>query len=285
MSALVGEFREVVHRVGLVGLVLGMCVQPALAMARHRTGQRVRRRGVALVYGTSGAPVTPGGRTCRAGMSPNRMRLPVSGAGARRWAAVLGAVPTGWFLVGGSAAGWVVGAAAAYGVRRWQRARLGQAPRVAAEKAARAAESLRQLPLAADLLAACISAGAGPREAAEAVGESLGGPVGEQLVRTAAEIRLGGDPTVAWGRFGAIPGAAALARCLDRAGVTGAPAAEPMARLAEAMRAERASAAVARAQRAAVLITAPVGLCFLPAFLTVGVAPVVIGLAGGLLQS
>lgn len=51
------------------------------------------------------------------------------------------------------------------------------------------------------------------------------------------------------------------------------------------MRAERVSAAVARAQRAAVLITAPVGLCFLPAFLSVGVAPVVIGLAGGLLQS
>ena len=33
-----------------------------------------------------------------------------------------------------------------------------------------------------------------------------------------------------------------------------------------------------------VLITAPVGLCFLPAFLAVGVAPVVIGLATGLLH-
>ena len=36
--------------------------------------------------------------------------------------------------------------------------------------------------------------------------------------------------------------------------------------------------------RAAVLVTAPVGLCFLPAFLAVGVAPVVIGLADGLLN-
>ncbi|MGP3638669.1 type II secretion system F family protein, partial [Streptomyces sp. 24-1644] len=63
----------------------------------------------------------------------------------------------------------------------------------------------------------------------------------------------------------------------------GAPAAEPVARLAQAMRAERSSAAVARAQRAGVLITAPVGLCFLPAFLAIGVAPVVIGLATGLL--
>lgn len=281
MSALDGAVGEVVQRVGMAGLVLGACVQPALALARRRTGQRVRRRGMTLLAVTPAAPV--GGRAGGMGMYPVRMRLPVSVAGVRQWAAVLGAFLTGWFLVGGSA-GWAVGSAAAYGAWRWQRVRLGQAPRVVAEEAAKAAESMRQLPLAADLLAACISAGAGPREAAEAVGESLGGPVGEQLVRTAAEIRLGGDPAVAWGRFGAIPGAAALARCLDRAGSTGAPAAEPVARLAEAMRAERASAAVARAQRAAVLITAPVGLCFLPAFLTVGVAPVVIGLTGGLLQ-
>ncbi|MFI6609421.1 type II secretion system F family protein [Streptomyces sp. NPDC050507] len=280
MSAVVGE---VVHRLGVAGLVLGVCVQPALALARRRTGQRVRRRGLTLLAVGSAAPAALGGRAGWPGVHPGRMRLPVSGAGARQWAAVLGAVLTGWFLVGGPA-GWAVGLAAACGTWRWQRVRLGQAPRVAAEAAATAEESMRQLPLAADLLAACISAGAGPREAAEAVGESLGGPVGEQLARTAAEIRLGGDPAVAWGRFGAIPGAAALARCLDRAGSTGAPAAESVARLAEAMRAERTSTAVARAQRAAVLITAPLGLCFLPAFLTVGVAPVVIGLAGGLLQ-
>ncbi len=143
----------------------------------------------------------------------------------------------------------------------------------------------RAAPLAADLLAACVAVGAGPREAAEAVGESIGGPVGDRLARAAAEIRLGGEPAVAWGRFGEIPGAGPLARCLHRAGSTGAPAAEPVSRLAEAMRAERAGAAVARAQRAGVLITAPVGLCFLPAFLAVGVAPVIIGLAGGLLAA
>ncbi|MER7724629.1 type II secretion system F family protein [Streptomyces sp. NPDC096323] len=280
MSAWSGE---VVPRVGTVGLALGVCVQPALALARRRTGQRVRRRGLALLALAPAAPVPLGGRAGRVDMRLGRMRLPASLAGARRGVTVLGVVLAGWVLVGGPV-GWFVGLAAACGTWRWQGLRLRQAPRATAEEVARAAESVRQLPLVADLLAACISAGAGPREAAEAVGESLGGPVGEQLARTAAEIRLGGDPAVAWGRFGAIPGAAALARCLDRAGSTGAPAAEQVARLAEAMRAERASAAVARAQRAAVLITAPVGLCFLPAFLTVGVAPVVIGLAGGLLQ-
>ncbi|WP_424888287.1 type II secretion system F family protein [Streptomyces sp. XH2] len=131
-------------------------------------------------------------------------------------------------------------------------------------------------------MAACLAAGAGPREAAEAVGLSLGGPVGERLARAAAEVRLGGDPATAWGRLGSLPGAQGLARCLERAQATGVPAVEPMSRLAGRLRAERGRAAGIRARRAGVLATAPLGLCFLPAFLTVGVVPVVIGLASGL---
>jgi pilus assembly protein TadC len=79
----------------------------------------------------------------------------------------------------------------------------------------------------------------------------------------------------------ALPGAGALARLLERADESGLPAAGPVARLASDARAERARAATTRARRAAVMISAPVGLCFLPAFIAVGVLPVVIGLAGG----
>ncbi|MFD7429422.1 type II secretion system F family protein [Streptomyces sp. NPDC059818] len=276
-------FVEVVHGAGVVGVAAVVCTWLALALARRRTGRRVRRRGAAVLAVEELGPAGHGGRAGPVGRVRRRLGRLVAGAPVRLWAVALGVVPAGWILVGGLL-GWAVGLAAGCGAWRLQRARPGKAPHVAAQEAARAAEVIRQLPLAADLLAACVSAGAGPREAAEAVGESLGGPVGEQLARTAAEIRLGGDPAVAWGRFGEIPGAAALARCLDRAAATGAPAAEPVSRLAEAMRAERSSAAVTRAQRAGVLITAPVGLCFLPAFLAVGVAPVVIGLAAGLLN-
>ncbi|NEB77008.1 hypothetical protein G3I40_17540, partial [Streptomyces sp. SID14478] len=80
-----------------------------------------------------------------------------------------------------------------------------------------------------------------------------------------------------------IPGADALVRLLERAGESGAPAAAPVARFAAECRAERGRRATAVARRAAVVITAPVGLCFLPAFLVIGVLPVVIGLAGGVL--
>ena len=40
----------------------------------------------------------------------------------------------------------------------------------------------------------------------------------------------------------------------------------------------------ARAERAGVLVTGPLGLCFLPAFLALGIVPVVVGLAGPLLE-
>ncbi|MEU5717195.1 type II secretion system F family protein [Streptomyces sp. NPDC020403] len=260
---------DAMRGMGAAGAALGTAVYLSLALVGWRQERGVRRRGGRLTGMDAGGP-TPGWP---------RRRLAGHG-GVRLWAAPVGAFVSGWALVGGTP-GCGVGLAAAYGV--WRLSRSGRGSSDSGSKAEAAAVA-RQLPLAADLLAACISAGAGPRDAAEAVGESMGGHVGELLARTAAEIRLGGEPADAWGRFGEIPGAGPLARCLDRAGSTGAPAAEPVARLADDMRAERAGAAAARAQRAGVLITAPVGLCFLPAFLAVGVAPVVIGLATGLLH-
>ncbi|MFD7967462.1 type II secretion system F family protein [Streptomyces clavifer] len=265
MRGLLGE----VLRTEAVGAVLGAGMYLVFTLAGRRQERATRKRGARL------SGTRPGSQ----GLGWQCLRTGGWGL-ALGWAPPCGAWAAGWILIGG-AAGCGAGLVAAFGVRRWQRSKQGR------RRGAQEAEDAwvaRQLALAADLLSACLSAGAGPRDAAEAVGESMGGPVGEQLARTAAEIRLGGEPADAWGRFAEIPGAGPLARCLERAGSTGAPAAEPVSGLADEIRAERASAAVARAQRAGVLITAPVGLCFLPAFLAVGVAPVVIGLATGLLH-
>ncbi|WP_330174414.1 type II secretion system F family protein [Streptomyces sp. NBC_01498] len=255
---------DVVHSLWVTVALVAAAVSVTFAWSGRRRERAARRRTVTLLA----MATTP---------DPGHAR-PEYRAWLRRWGPPLGAGCLGWALVGG-AAGGAVGLAGAYAVARWLRTR----PGTGAEADEVMAEAARQLPLAADLLAACVTAGAGPREAAEAVGESLGGPVGERLVSTAATLRLGGEPAATWGRFGGIPGAGELARCLERAGSTGAPAAEPVSRVADGLRAERARQATARAGRAQVLITAPVGLCFLPAFLAVGVAPVVIGLAAGLL--
>ncbi|WSQ10827.1 type II secretion system F family protein [Streptomyces sp. NBC_01231] len=258
---------EVVHRLGVVvGAVLavGWLARWAGAARRER---RVRRRLAAVL------PVVEVTTSLGSRFDVREF--------ARRWLPVTGVAGAVWVLVGG-AAGAGAGLAVGAGLWRW---RVRQAAAVGAGAGADidAGEAARQLPLAADLLAACIAAGAGPVIAAQAVGEALGGSVGEALARGAAEVRLGGEPGEAWRRLAAAPGAGALARLLERADVSGLPAAAPVARLAADARADWTRTATARARRAAVMVTAPVGLCFLPAFITVGVLPVVLGLAGGAL--
>ncbi|GAB2773182.1 type II secretion system F family protein [Streptomyces daliensis] len=223
----------------------------------------------------TGARSWAGRFAVRAGLRKAMDRWPL-----REGAAAAGAAALGVVLVDGGV-GWALGGAGACGAWWWSRARLGQGD--GAEAAAEARVTEGQLPLTAELLAACLAAGSAPGAAAEAVGRSQGGPLGERLVRAATELRLGGEPADVWGRFGAFPGGAQLARCLERAGSAGVPAVEPVTRLAAELRARGARAATARARRAAVLVTGPLGLCFLPAFLAVGVAPVVMGLARSLL--
>ncbi|MFG2777512.1 type II secretion system F family protein [Streptomyces prunicolor] len=257
---------EVVHRLGVVlgaVLVVGWVVR---WLDGVRCERRARRRlaGLLLREARKGGEVPFAVR-----------RLEVRDV-ARRWLPAVGVLGAGWVLVGG-VAGVVVGAVVAVGLWHWRRRQVAD-DTVAERDAATAA---RQLPLAADLLAACIAAGASPVIASQAVGEALAGPVGERLARAAAEVRLGGEPGDAWRRLGALPGAGPLARLLERADESGLPAAGPVARLAAEARADWTRTATARARRAAVLITAPVGLCFLPAFIAIGVLPVAIGLAGG----
>ncbi|NUO57395.1 MAG: secretion system protein, partial [Hamadaea sp.] len=55
-------------------------------------------------------------------------------------------------------------------------------------------------------------------------------------------------------------------------------------RVAGDLRAAEADRAEARARRAAVLLVLPLGLCFLPAFVLAGLAPVVIAVVGQLSQ-
>ncbi|MFF7134172.1 type II secretion system F family protein [Streptomyces sp. NPDC008196] len=252
---------EVVHRLGVVlGTALAVAWFARWA-AQVRRERRLRRRLGALLA------------AAEAGVEGPRFE---GREFARRWLPVLGVGCSGWVLVGG-VAGVVVGLVVAAGLWRWRLRQSAGAGELDAREAA------RQLPLAADLLAACIAAGAGPVIAAQAVGEALGGPVGEGLARGAAEVRLGGAPGEAWRKLASTPGAGALARLLERADVTGVPAAGPVAGLAADARADWGRAATARARKAAVLVTAPVGLCFLPAFIAVGVLPIVIGLAGGVL--
>lgn len=255
-----------VHSLGTAAAVVAaVCAGAAGGMAtrerRHGGVRRLRR----VLQGARPARARRAwrGRARRAG----RTWLPVV-------APALGAV----VLVGGVAgvlAGIVIGAGT--------RVALARRRPPAVERAAGAEADPAELPLCADLMAACLAAGATPGETAGAVGRCLDGPLGAALLRAEAELRLGGEPSECWGRFGRLPAARAMGRCLARASTTGSAPVAEMARLAADYRAEQGRSALARARKAAVLATAPLGVCFLPAFLLVGVAPVVMGLAGAVL--
>ncbi|WP_436774283.1 type II secretion system F family protein [Yinghuangia sp. YIM S09857] len=141
------------------------------------------------------------------------------------------------------------------------------------------------LPTAADLLSACLAAGAPPAEAVTAVADAVGGPLGGELRAAAGAVRLGGDPARCWSTLAAHRELAPLARALSRSGEGGAPLAERIAHLADECRDRRRSDLTAAARRTAVRATLPLGVCFLPAFLLIGVLPVVVGLATPLLAA
>ena len=142
------------------------------------------------------------------------------------------------------------------------------------------------LPLALDLLAACLAGGASLTAAVRQVGRATPGPCGDRLCRVAASLEAGSPPAEAWqallGRDDGGPAPAAV-RALVRSAEGGTPAAAAVSRsAAEAREAARARGQAA-AERAGVLAVAPLGLCFLPAFVLLGVVPVVVGLLGPLL--
>jgi pilus assembly protein TadC len=170
-------------------------------------------------------------------------------------------------LLGGGV-GAAVGATTAAAVYRL----LGREPREDGD------EGADDLPGACDLLAVCLAAGAPVVTALAAVGTAIPDPLGAGL-RTAARLyRLGAVPGRAWAGVPAplVP----VGRLLARSAESGATVAGALAHLAADGRATARAAAAARVRRAGVWLLAPLGLCFLPAFLCLGVVPLVLGIAG-----
>ena len=193
-----------------------------------------------------------------------------------RAACLLGAAAA--LLVVGGAAGVALGLLLAVAGPRAVAA-LQPDPSVLADEAV-----ARDLPLALDLLSACLVGGSRLQDAAGVVGRSVGGPCGARLQQVGLALSLGAPAGQAWARLGGGDGTAgSVARALARSAEGGAPVAGTVARAAAAARSAAAATATRRARRAGVLAVAPLGVCFLPAFLLIGVVPAVIGLATPLL--
>jgi hypothetical protein len=135
------------------------------------------------------------------------------------------------------------------------------------------------------LLAACLRGGLPVPVAVRLIVPEMPAPARDALRRTAELLALGADAEQAWQPALACPATAELARGARRTARSGAALAAVAEALAVEVRGEAGDLAEARAQRAGVAVTGPLGLCFLPAFLCLGVIPVVIGLATRLMSS
>lgn len=179
----------------------------------------------------------------------------------------LGVVAGGWVgqvagVVGGATCWWVTGRMEPPAVRR-RRERL-----VAA------------VPHAVDLMAACLGVGLSPTAAVEQVSAVVEQPLADELATVCARLRLGVDPVTVWRDLAEHPQLGGLGRTIARAAESGASVADAMLRLAEDLRRRRRAEVETRARAVGVKAAVPLGLCLLPAFVLVGVVPLVAGSLG-----
>ncbi|HEY0888763.1 MAG TPA: type II secretion system F family protein, partial [Nocardioides sp.] len=97
-------------------------------------------------------------------------------------------------------------------------------------------------------------------------------------------LRLGADPAVVWQVFASEPALAPLGRTLARAHRSGAPVAGSVERLADDLARAARAEVEDRARRVGVRAAVPLGLCLLPAFVLIGIVPLVGGLTAGVVR-
>lgn len=141
----------------------------------------------------------------------------------------------------------------------------------------------RDLPRVIDLLAVTLSAGTDPLSALAAVTAAVDGPVVGELQVALHALELGRDPVRVWRETAERPGLAPLGRAMTRAVESGASVSDALHRLADDLHAAARLEAESRARTVGVRAAAPLGLCLLPAFVLVGVVPLVASTVGSLL--
>jgi Flp pilus assembly protein TadB len=133
------------------------------------------------------------------------------------------------------------------------------------------------VPHAIDLLAACLAAGLSPGAALEQITEAVPSPLAGELADVTARLRLGVDPVTVWRELARHPQLGGLGRTVSRAVESGASVADAMLRLADDERRRSRAAVESRARAVGVKAALPLGVCLLPAFVLVGVVPLVAG--------
>lgn len=195
--------------------------------------------------------------------------------------------------MGAVACGWVVAACVACASLPWgpgRRAsrlrfdRAGEAPFAIGSgrpvTSGRPAAVSVDVVLVLELVDAAVATGVALPRALVAVGSAIGGARGEALRRAGSALVLGASWSTAWSGAGdALP---VVADALEAAWVTGSAPGPALRACADAVRRERRGRVREAAGSLGVRLVLPLGVCFLPAFVLLGIVPVVLSFARGL---
>ncbi|WP_135848736.1 type II secretion system F family protein [Serinibacter arcticus] len=135
--------------------------------------------------------------------------------------------------------------------------------------------------VACDLVAAVLAAGASVPAALESLGEAVGGDDGAEVAVAARMLRFGATWEEAFERVP--PTWDPVTDALELAWSDGVAPGPTLLATAGALRTSRAARAREDAERLAVRLVLPLGLCLLPAFVLMGLVPVMIATGGDLL--
>jgi Flp pilus assembly protein TadB len=230
----------------------------------------------ALLAAGAGALVVPA-RTRIHTRRPPVAQRPEQQALLRRWRGVLAvlAFVGGWTFLGGVAG---IGAGAVAAVVAWRV--LGNVESPAARR--RRDELDRDLPTAVHLLAACLAAGSATTTAIAEVADALPGAVADELRLVGRRLELGVGPDTVWHELADHPQLGPLGRAFARAHRSGASVATVALSLADELTARSRARTDELARSVEVRAAAPLGVCFLPAFVLLGVVPMVVGVFTGM---
>jgi pilus assembly protein TadC len=135
---------------------------------------------------------------------------------------------------------------------------------------------IMESPAALELLAAALAAGLPPRTATEAVVKVFDGPLAEDLAVVLSAVKMGMSDALAWRSLRDHPTLGEAACDLARSVESGTMMVETLAQHARTARQRRQSEVEVAAKALGVRCVPPMMICFIPAFLLLGIVPTVV---------
>jgi len=129
-----------------------------------------------------------------------------------------------------------------------------------------------------DVLDVAIGTGASLPRVLSAVGSAVGGPQGDELVRGGTALLLGASWQSAWAGTGLTD----VVGALEASWSSGTAPGPALRGRADQLRRDRRARTRTAAGALGVQLVLPLGLCFLPAFVLLGLVPMLLSLTGDL---